>query len=143
MIDDKLLEFFQWIVDESEHQPAWWVEQTSWAFVAADVVAATLTWKGWWSMIGVLITLTLAASMIFSSKFPALFTVNASGAVKYRLAFLAFTAFDAVSLMVETNAGHAAKLLSSVLLVACYYFAACQPPRPRKRTQAITQGGAV
>lgn len=139
MIDSRVISLFQRIVDQSERQPAWWVEQTAWAYVAAAIVATIHTNDGIWQVIGVAGALALATALIWSSKKPSLLAASASAVKPFRLGFLVLIGCNAVSLILHTNSGRAAQLLSSVLLTACYYFAACNPPRPRRRRQTAAQ----
>jgi hypothetical protein len=141
MIDRKLISIFQWIVDVTERQPAWLVEQTAWAFVTADIVATVLTWHGFLSFIGATLTLAVGTYMIISSRIPALLAKNAETDGNFRLWTVAYTIYNFFDLCFHAKIGVAAHLLSSVLLMACYYFAACKPPRPRRRRQTFLQRG--
>jgi hypothetical protein len=143
MIDEKLVSAHQWIVDLFQRQPAWWVEQTAWAFIAADIVAAALSWDSNWDIIIVLMTLGIGTSMIIASRNPALLASAATQAKPYRMMFLALLGYQLFILITTPVIDRLAHLLGTFLLTSCHYFAACQPPRPRKRRQVIAQGGAA
>ena len=142
-IDKKIISAHQWIVDETERQPAWWVEQTAWAFIAADIVAAALTWNSSWNILLAAMTLGVGALMIFASRNPAALAAGAEKSMPWRMLFLALAAHNAFALFMQADVGRAAHLLGTLLLTSCHYFAACQPPRPRKRRQHSTQRGTA
>lgn len=141
MIDRRFVTFYQWVVDISERRPAWWIEQTACAYVAADIIAAVLTKTDASEMISIALTLFVGAVMIMASRIPPLLAVFATIGVPFRLFFLATTAFNTVILCLRPSAGNAADMLGSAMLMSYYYFAACRPPRPRKRRQLVAQGG--
>jgi hypothetical protein len=143
MIDKHLIAAHQWIVDVSERKPSWWVEQTAWAFIAADIVAAALSWDSYWNILVVVLTLGVGALMIMMSRNPALLSSSATKAFPSRMVFLLLLGYQIFNFVSKPDAVRAAHFLGTFLLTSCHYFAACQPPRPRKRSQAVAQGGAA
>lgn len=145
MIDQKMIAAHQWIVDESERQPGWWVEQTAWAYIATDITATALKLDSVWDIVAVACTLALGRLMILLSRSPALMaSIGASDlSLGVRFTLFALDVYYIVRLFMEPNIERAAFVLSSVLLLSCNYFVACKPPRPRKRRQTVAQGGAA
>lgn len=144
MVDEKVIEAHQWVVDESERKPAWWVEQTAWAFIAADLVGIALLWHSGWDVFLVAISLVVGTAMILGSRNPALLSASAARAKPFRLFFIAMAAYKLACLVVGPNIGLAAHLLANLLLMSCQYFCACKPPRPRKpRTRTDAQPSAA
>lgn len=142
MIDQKIIDAHQWIVDESERKPAWWVEQTAWAYIAADLTAVALAWDSGWDILVAAIGLALGAVLILTSRSDALMASAAAQWVSLRVMLVALTVYYTVRLVIAPEVGRAAHLLALVVLTSCHYFAACQPPRPRKRRQSVARGAA-
>lgn len=142
MIDQKIINAHQWVVDESERQPAWWAEQTAWAFIAADITAAALSWENTRDIVVVVLCLIVGTAMIVTARNAALLASLSERMMPHRMTFLALLGYQVYQIVNELTVTRAAHLLASVLLLSSYYFAACKPPRPRKRRQVFAQGGA-
>jgi hypothetical protein len=131
MIDQKVMDAHQWVVDETERKPAWWAEQTAWAYAAIGLVSDALTWDGGWDVLFLALNLVVAAACILVARAPTcLSSVGASagfsrailwGLVALRLFGMAFAPDPAI----------AARLLHAMLGLSFLYFAGCKPPRPR------------
>jgi hypothetical protein len=143
MIDQKIIATYQFVVDETERSPGWWAEQTAWAFIAADVVATALTWKGGWDILWVALTLIFGTSMIICSRDPVQLALIGANGKFQRLGLVALVVIFATLLVFVPSINIASDLLSTFLFSSTQYFAACQPPRPRKRRQTVAQGGAA
>lgn len=142
MIDQKVLAGFQWLVDESERQPSWWAEHAAWAGMAFGLVAYILASgndvKLYW--IGALFI--VGALNIYACRVPSLLSAVGSGWYA-RVLLGALLAIRIFSFVVAPENWRAAYIANDALLLALLYFAACQPPRPRKRRQTVPQGGAA
>lgn len=146
MIDKKLIDLHQWIVDTSQKKPAWWAENLAWAYVAfgiigyflvkgseSNIFTAHIFWAG--------ILLIAGGALVFISRVPAFFSML--GTKKFiRVLFACDAVLRLLSLMHKPENWRAAYLISSVLLLSYFYFTACQAPRPRHRRQAVAQGAA-
>lgn len=140
MIDRKIIAMHQWIVDESERKPAWWVEQLAWAFIAAQIAASAFTWKGGWDVLWLAISLIFGTVTIIIARSPALLSTSKMNSPSSRQLMLAISIYLIVGLLVNPDAGRFAHLLGMLLMTSWHYFAACEPPRPKKRRQTATQG---
>lgn len=142
MIDQKIIAAHQWIVDESERKPAWWVEQLAWAFIAAEVAASAFTWEGGWDILWLAISLGFGTVTIYIARSPALLSTSRMNSPSSRKLMLAITTYLGVSLLLTPDAGRLAHFLGMFLMTSWHYFAACEPPRPKKRRQAVAQGAS-
>jgi hypothetical protein len=143
MIDEKLIAAHQLVVDESERQPAWWAEHTAWAFLATHLTASLLLWKGGWDILSAVFGLVLGTTVIYATRSPVLLAMLGSKGKFLRLTLLALIVYYVVKLIMDPSISLASSILSMLLLLSSDYFAACQPPRPRKRSRSVSQGGVA
>jgi hypothetical protein len=141
MTDQKVKAGFQWLVDESERQPAWWAEQVAWASVPFGVIACVLVQPDNGDWIGVAIIFLAGALAIIATRVKALFSMLGSAGFGRALIWVGLLV--RLSLFVANPAGwKVAFIINESLLLSFLYFAACKPPRPRRRRQAVAHGAA-
>lgn len=142
MIDEKVIAMHQWIVDESERQPAWWAEQAAWAFGAVGLVTDALTWTSGWHFVAAALNLSAATLCIFASRTPVFFERISVNGGPARAIFWAIFAMRLGFLIVEPDASRTARVLHEACGLSFLYFASCKPPRPRKRRQVVVKSAA-
>lgn len=142
MIDQKVLAGFQWLVDESERQPAWWAEHTAWAGTAFGIVAYILAWNGEIELFWLGILFMAGGLMVYLCRVPLFFSMFGSRGYVRAIFWVSLATRVAAFIAGPAN-WRAAYIANDALLLAFAYFAACQPPRPRRRRQAVAQRGAA
>jgi hypothetical protein len=147
MIDKKIIDAHQFLIDVSERKPTWWAENIAWAYVAFGFIGLVLVrsirpqlflidlfWTG--------IILIAGGAMVCISRVPAFFSMV--GARNFiRAIFWVDLAMRIISLFSSAENWKVAYMINSALLLSYLYFCACKPPRPRKRRQASAQIGTA
>jgi len=134
MLDDKLIAAHQWVVDVSEKKPGWWAEQTAWVYTVATIVARVLVWKGGWDAVMLFVGLIVGSGMVMGSRNEAVLK-SLSQTSWIRMFFASFTIFSGTIWLLDFKSQSFLYFVSSCMMLSYYCFAACQPPRPRKRKE--------
>lgn len=142
-MDEKLISVHQWIVDETERKPAWWVEHTAWAYIAISIVSVALRWRSGWDVVIIAAVLAMGSRCILYAQNPAKLYADALRSMPLRVFLVFLTAYSVADLAIQRDTVSTTNLLSNLLLTSSYYFAACHPPRPRKRRQVARLSSAT
>ena len=137
MIDDKLIDAHQWVIDETQKKPGWWAEQAIMAATALDLVRQVLKWEGGWDAVVVLILLVVSALLVHACKNPAF--LKTFGEAKYiRCFFMGMIAYRIYMMFTQPETGiYLLECFSSIFMLSFYYFAACNDPKPPKRKEKL------
>lgn len=137
MIENKLIAIHQWIIDATQKKPGWWAEQTIMGATAIDMVKLALTWDGVWSAVSlIMILLCATGGVLVARNESSLKLVGASFIV--RRFFIALVVYQVYLLFTSKQVSINILEVLSVLLVLSYYcFAACEAPRPKKRKEKL------
>jgi hypothetical protein len=132
---------FQWLVDSTGKKREWWVEQCAYAYLVSGLLDALMfhdTPKRW-LLAG--LTLIVAAIMFFDAKVPALLERTA-GLDRWRQGFLVLWLINLPLDLLRPLPAQSVGIVAVTALVASYYFAACQPPKPKQPRRKLAPGGA-
>lgn len=136
---------YQGLINWSQRQPAWWVEQCAAAIAVCAITEAALKPElGAWEYFGLLLSLVLATGFFFYSRLPAVL-VHAAKNDRFRRLILALTilGWAAMAISPKLKAGLSAlSLASDVLPLSVWYFAACKPPKPREPRKKLNLNAA-
>jgi hypothetical protein len=148
-LDDWVVnQIFQRLVDWAQKQPRWFGEQCAWAYIAFVLMRAVYAvstgdpeWLDWF-VVGS--GLLLGGVLIYASRSSWLFALLSHSGVGWRSWWLFWAILDLswlISGMLTTT--HLIRTSTDVALMACYYFAACKPPKPKepKRKPVLSHAG--
>lgn len=137
IIDTKIIDAHQWIVDQTQKKPGVCAEQAIMAATAVDIVHRVITWKSGWDAVMLLIVLIIAAALVHATKNPVFFK-SLGESMYIRIFFLGFVAFHVSLLILEDNVAiNLLKMFSTIFMGSFYYFAACDEPKPPKRKEKL------
>lgn len=136
MIDRKLIELHQWIVDSTEKKPRVWAEQMGYGYTVTSIVHEVLKWESGWDAVLLLLALVVGAGMVIVSKNEV--ALKGMGQSTWIRPFLlAMNFVSIVTLIMGTKYSSVLGSLSGVLMLSYYYFAVCENPRPKKRKEKL------
>jgi hypothetical protein len=142
MIDTKLIEAYQWIVDESQKKPGWWAEHAIMAAVTIDIVRRVITWKGGWDAVILLLVMVMAVLLVHAARNPP-FLRQLGSSTAIRSLFLVIVILRVCILFGSDQISiHLMDLVGSTAMLSYYCFAACDDPRPKKRQEKLVPNAA-
>jgi hypothetical protein len=132
---------FQWLVDAIGKKREWWVEQCAYAYLVCGLMDSLVFFRGEhqrWVLAG--LTLIVAGFILLDAKVPALLERTA-GLHNWRRGFLVLWLVNLPLDLVREMPGAVVGIFAVTAMVSSYYFAACQPPRPRQPRRKLAPGG--
>ncbi|WP_407305818.1 hypothetical protein [Acinetobacter sp.] len=137
MIDRKLIDAYQWVVDASQKKPGWWAEQVMIGTTVIDIMLRVTGWNSGWDAVLLLMTLMFGTILIALARNEAMLETLGSSTTWIRPFFLGVNAFQLTHLIMAPTSRAALQLVSGLLFMSFYYFAACENPRPKKRKEKL------
>lgn len=133
-----LYKLYQRFVDKVQKKPHWLAEQCGWgqtvcAILRPFLVATPITGMEWFTLgMGLL----CGAVLILVARVPAI--LAGSTGPGWRLLWVWMLSVSIMGLFLRTSAERpelAVRIVSDIFITSFYYFAACRPPKPRKKTE--------
>lgn len=125
-IDEKLIAAHQWVVDETQKQPAWLARQAA----ILIFICGGIRYYSAQDWLGLVATVLLAGLYFVVSFSPAHFN-SAGAAVGIRIVLMCMWVGQ-IAIQVAADKFSALMLISNLSIVFWNYLAACKPPRPRQ-----------
>lgn len=133
-IDQWLIDHTQNVVDLTGLKPAWWIRWSGIVMVLAAIIRLAFHDM---SVLGVIATTLMGSCIVLGSASDAYIAAMGSFPfVRYYLVVATVVTWCLSTLMKQFSVG---MLVTDMAWLCAYYFAACKPPRPRKKTQTKTK----
>lgn len=134
---------YQGLIDLSGKSREWWMEQSALAtFVGGlangGVLLATSRVPGWMVVLQALAVLVMAASIFLDSREP-IFLEKTGQLHGVRRSAMVIYAVSGVFEAIAPSASTGPWIVLAAGLVSSFYFAACQPPKPREPRRKLQQ----
>jgi hypothetical protein len=129
---------YQAVVDWSQRKAEWWVEHAAIAFSVSMLAEAGV--RGWFTQPGhlclVVVMAVWAAVVLLSARIaPEALQLLLSPEWVRRACFATTVLSDVLKAVTSPEPLLVLTVANDIAFLSVWYFAACEPPRPRKRTE--------
>jgi hypothetical protein len=127
---------YQGLVDWSQKKPEWWMEQCAFILIVASGISHALNPAGFtgWAIFTFMLDMVVAAVFFWYSKMPAAIRAGAMNQ-GLRLFMLSLSILGIVQAFKYPLVKMICDFFYELAFCSVYYFAACEPPTPRKKTE--------
>lgn len=136
MLDEKIIQLYQWIVDTTEKKPQWLAKQVAMVYLIPEAMARIVGWESGWDAVWLLVTMVVAGSMVYATYDESLFKVFGDSPWARPVLLCVIISQLATFAMVSSGRSFLF-IIGGIGMLSYYGFAACEGPRPKKRKEKL------